>query len=149
MIVWFLVEKMRPCFWKLKHVCGHQSHFCKIGLKWVKIHKLLNNFASFSSTEMSCTILEMAQKSGPNGINHFWIHGEFAILVIFSEVLDRFCKNGSGDHIHAPNFENRASFFPQGTKLSAQNVFIGFWLVQGSQKYQNVPNFGLFFILLL
>ena len=42
-------------------------------------------------------------------------------------ILEGFCENGSSDHIHAPNFENRVSFFPQGTKLSAQNVFIEFW----------------------
>ena len=42
---------------------------------------------------------------------------------IFAPVLDQFCKNGSGDHIHAPNFENWVYFFPQGTKLSAENVF--------------------------
>ena len=41
----------------------------------------------------------------------------------FFSGLDRFCKNCSGDHIHAPNFENWVYFFPQGTKLSAENVF--------------------------
>ena len=41
----------------------------------------------------------------------------------FNSILYTFCKNGSGDHIHAPNFENRVYFFPQGTKLSAENVF--------------------------
>ena len=41
----------------------------------------------------------------------------------FLPILYRFCKNGSGDHIHASIFENRVTFFPQGTKLSAEIVF--------------------------
>ena len=46
-----------------------------------------------------------------------------AKLVIFAPVFDRFCKNGFGDHIHAPTFENRVSFFPHGSILTTENVF--------------------------
>ena len=41
----------------------------------------------------------------------------------FQSILHGFCKNGSGDHIHASIFKNRVSFFPLGTILPAQNVF--------------------------
>ena len=46
-----------------------------------------------------------------------------AKLVIFAPVLDWDCKNDSGVHIHAPNFKNCVYFLPQGTSLSAENVF--------------------------
>jgi hypothetical protein len=46
-----------------------------------------------------------------------------AKLAIFAPVLDTIYKNGSVDHIHAPTYKNRVSFFPQGPKLSAENVF--------------------------
>ena len=60
----------------------------------------------------------------------------------FSPILHRFCKNGIADHIHAPTLKNRVNFFPQGTILSAENVFRATRYGYGIQKYKKVPNFG-------
>ena len=68
-----------------------------------------------------------------------------AKLAIFAPVLGTIYKNGSGDHIHSPKFENRVSFFPQGTKLSAEMIFRAKSYVQGTLECRKVPNFGYFF----
>ena len=65
----------------------------------------------------------MAKKSGSDGVNHFWIDLKIAILGFLGMQLHTFYQDCFGDHIHASNFENRGSFFPQGTKLSAEIVF--------------------------
>ena len=63
----------------------------------------------------------------------------------FSSIWYWFHKNSSGDHIHAPIFKNRVSFFPQGTKLSAEMVFRANSYGQDTLKCRKVPNFGYFF----
>ena len=118
---------MRPCFQSLDHVYGHQSHICKIGQKPLK--KLLK-LRFFNVSKNGFHHLDpIFMPFSKWGITFLYYKNwpSYKAICKFSVILDGFCKNGSGDHIHGPNFENRASFFPQGTKLSVQNVFIGFW----------------------
>ena len=56
-------------------------------------------------------------------------NGEFKI---FGFILLVFYQNYSGDHIHAPIFSNRVSFFQQESILSADYVFRAKSYVQGT-----------------
>ena len=114
---------MRPCFQSLEHAYGHQSHFCKIGLNPLK--KLLKlRFLNVSKNGL-CHLDPIFMPFSKWGITFLYLKYRRTYLAFckFSVILHGVCKNGSGDHIHAPNFENRVYFFPQGTKLSAENVF--------------------------
>ena len=42
------MQKMWPCLQRLDHVYGHQSHFCKIHIKWVKIRFAIHSDLTFS-----------------------------------------------------------------------------------------------------
>ena len=111
----------------MEHVYGHKSNFCKYLLNLdEKILKSTFYNQSKNGLHQLDPIFMPFSKWGITFL-YFKNWRSYKAICKFSVILDGFCKNGSGDHIHGPNFENRASFFPQGTKLSVQNVFIGFW----------------------
>ena len=117
------MEKSRPCFQSLEHVYGHQSHFCKIGLKPLK--KLLKlRFLTVSKNGLRH--LDPIFMPFPKwGVTFLYYENwrSYQAICKFQPILFGFCKNGSGDHIHTSNFKNRVSFFPQGSILSTEIVF--------------------------
>ena len=114
---------MRPCFQRLKHVYGHQSNFRKIGEIACQKHLKLAFLIRFKNG--LCHLDPIFMPFSKWGITFLYLKNWRSYLAKckFQPILYRFCKNSSGDHIHAPNFENRVSFFPQGPILIAQNVF--------------------------
>ena len=122
-LVWVLVEKMAPCFQSLEHVYGHQSNFRKMCV--IACQKLLKSPFLVIFRYCLCHLDPIFMPFSKWGFSFLYLKNwrSYEAKCKFQPILYRFCKNGSGDHMHAPNFENRVPFFPQGPKLNAQNVF--------------------------
>ena len=141
---------MRPCFKSLKHVYGHQSNFSKTHpnfraetIKSVCLKQLLidPNMVYTIWTRFFCHF-----QKGTTLICYLLNWGSYFFKLL---IFDGFCYNCSCDHTHAWNSKNRVSFFPQDTILSAEIVFVAQLYAFGIKKFNNVRNFGSFFILIL
>ena len=120
---WSLVENIRPCFQRLKHVYGHQSNFSKMCL--IPCQKFLKSLFLIGFKNGLCHLDPIFMPFPKWGVTFLYLKNWRSYLTFceFSPIWYGFCKNSSGDHIHAPNFKNRVSFFQKQTKLSTEIVF--------------------------
>ena len=135
---------MRRCFQRLKHVYGHQSNFRKMCA--IACQKRLKSPFLIGFKNGLCHLDPIFMPFPKWGLRFLYFKNwrSYKAKCKFNSILYTFCKNGSSDHIHTPNFENRVYFFPQGTKLSAENVFSAIKYGQSTKKCKNVPIFAHF-----